>query len=140
MSRDPDSKWYISNSTWSEEFFPLWFQGLIYFLSPSSSTELFKLALLTPYLHTDDVYIGVLVKKLQQRFFMQVGTVPDLSVYAYHSIKPEELEDELLPFWLEGNITAFHVPHHQIFAKWSSLFYSSDEYHGIISSKTWFRR
>lgn len=64
--RHPKSKWYISKHVWPDETFPIWHQGLAYFLSPSITGELFRLAEQTPYMFTDDVYMGVLVNKLNK--------------------------------------------------------------------------
>lgn len=137
VSRDPEKKWYISEEVWPEEVFPLWFQGLIYFLTPSSASELFKLAQVTPYMYTDDVFVGVLMRTLQKRYVMQVSSEPDLSLFAY-SNQDDVIEGEMLGFWLEGNITAFHVPNLKTYIEWSSSHYLGKDDDRIVR-RTWFR-
>ena len=61
--RNPFDTWYISREVWPYDTYPLWLQGMVYLLSPSNTADLFQAALRTHYMHTDDVFIGILVNK-----------------------------------------------------------------------------
>jgi len=50
--RNPASKWYLSRKEYKYDTFPMWLQGLTYFLSPRLAKEIYNLSFTTPYIFT----------------------------------------------------------------------------------------
>ncbi|KAF6033894.1 hypothetical protein EB796_007798 [Bugula neritina] len=64
--RNPASKWYLSRKDYKYDTFPMWLQGLTYFLSPRLAKEIYNLSFTTPYIFTDDIYIGIVANRVVQ--------------------------------------------------------------------------
>ena len=62
--RDPQNvKSYLSREAWPYDSFFLWFQGVVYLISPMKTSDLFQAALRTSYMHTDDVFMRICIGK-----------------------------------------------------------------------------
>ena len=110
--RNPFNTWYISREVWPYDTYPLWLQGMVYLLSPSNTADLFQAALRTHYMHTDDVFIGILVNKTAkpgQRSLI----INDLSAWV-------ELgwEESLCQTWIDGTTPFFHIPDNKLYLSW----------------------
>ena len=117
MNRNPDSKWYVSREVYPNDTYPVWFQGLVYFLTPSTTAELFKQSLQTRYMHTDDVFIGIVVHKVPS---IQKGIIKKNNLSAITNQNDAiGLEKHLGAAWLRGNVPFFHIPDRKVFTSWA---------------------
>ena len=89
----------------------MWFQGLVYFLSPQYTGQLFTTALNTHYMHTDDVFMGILVNKTKE---FRTGTVWPIKRLA---LSKEKLFN-LVKVWEKGRAIFYHVPQTRLFYTW----------------------
>lgn len=110
VNRDNTSKWYVSWELWPEELYPVWFQGLVYVLTPNLAAKLYPIALTTRYMFTDDVYVGVLVSQVPEA---KVIINNDLGVHADHN-DYKVLE----PVFVNGSHIFSHVPDKELYYKW----------------------
>lgn len=115
VQRDKTDKWYVSEEAWPHKYFPTWFQGLVYFLTPRHAGLLYSAALNTPYMHTDDAFIGILVNKTSI-FASGIRPITNISMY-----QGESYEDSvrMLSEWRHSPIIFFHIPNTQLFMEWS---------------------
>ena len=95
--------------------FPVWYQGLVYFLSPRHAGELFHTALNTHYMHTDDVFVGICVNNTNSVRPHRTA-VKHLSEFAMEGF---DLIKSLQPKWLHGNAKFFHIPNIELYYTWS---------------------
>lgn len=98
----------MPEDVWPNSTYPTWYQGLVYFLSPSLTGDLFKTATNTPYMFTDDVYMGVLVNKLNKTRNIVTMDLKYLSD-DYHALEN----------WRTGPHVFFHAPN--VTAYWEML-------------------
>ncbi|XP_067948978.1 beta-1,3-galactosyltransferase 1-like [Watersipora subatra] len=63
--RNPKDKWYISVEQFKYDEYPPWFQGMVYFLTPCVARQIYELSFTSPYLFTDDVYIGIVSDRVE---------------------------------------------------------------------------
>ena len=105
----------MPREVWAPDEYPLWFQGLVYFLTPQHTGELFNTALDLHYMHTDDVFVGILVNKTNS---IRPGAtiLKDLSVFAPLGFK---IEETLRPEWNKRSIPFFHLPDIGIYYTWA---------------------
>lgn len=76
---------------------------------------MFKAALNTRYMHTDDVYIGILIEQLET-VAINAKSESSLSIAAPNEI----LLPNLALYWHTSSIVFYHVPHTGIYAYWAS--------------------
>ena len=63
--RDPKSKWYLSKSEFSEDYFPTYCSGSAYVMSTDVVVDMYNTSLQTPFFWVDDFYItGLLARKI----------------------------------------------------------------------------
>ncbi|XP_067930799.1 lactosylceramide 1,3-N-acetyl-beta-D-glucosaminyltransferase-like [Watersipora subatra] len=108
-------KWYRYSKRWAKDEFPMCFQGLVYFLTPQHTGELFETALHTPYMYTDDVFLGILVDKTESDQFY-VENLYDLFEYAF---KGFSLRRTLKPKWDHGFLNFIQMPDIRLYYHWS---------------------
>jgi len=115
-NRNPESKWFVSEDVWPHKEYPTWFQGLIYFLSPRHAIDLFRTALRTKYMHTDDVYMGILVNRTAS---MQGALIPDTEL-SYFTQDDKGIVEILKPYWIseDDERIFYHMPSIQFFTEW----------------------
>ncbi|CAF0852480.1 unnamed protein product [Brachionus calyciflorus] len=63
--RNENSKWYLSYDEYNETYFPPYHTGTAYILSTDLVRELFEISLSTKVFRFEDVYIGMLVRKIK---------------------------------------------------------------------------
>lgn len=114
-NRDKGSKWYISKKVWPLDVYPTWFQGLVYFLTPRTTAQLFQTALSTCYMHTDDVFIGIVVNKTRSA---GIETIIDHSISKFANRRQDPYRT-LRPTWDKGRSTFFHVPNRTMYYTWA---------------------
>ncbi|XP_067930291.1 beta-1,3-galactosyltransferase 1-like [Watersipora subatra] len=114
-NRHKHSKWYVSKEVWPEDTYPTWFQGLVYFLSPQHTAELFETALHTHYMHTDDVFIGILVSKTES---IRPYTTA-LSSFSEFALEGFDVVKKLKPKWNKGSSIFFHMPELKPYYLWA---------------------
>ena len=96
-SRRKNGKWYISAEVWPYKDYPLWFQGMVYMLSPNYTADLFQAALRTHYLFTDDVFIGICVNKTAAPTQKSIALK---NISSYHTGQTKKDWDEaIIPFF-----------------------------------------
>ena len=91
----------------------MWFQGLVYFLSPQYTGQLFTTALNTHYMHTDDVFIGILVNKTKD---FSTGEVLPLKGLSRSAVITHDLQGS----WKGASTIFYHVPDIELFYRWYS--------------------
>ena len=105
------AKWYVSREVWALDKYPLWFQGLVYFLTPQHTGELFNTALNTHYMHTDDVFLGIVVNKTK------VFTTKHLwSIEAFSEAESDM--KYLRTLWEDRKAIFYHVPDVKLYHSW----------------------
>ena len=104
--RDKSSKWYISREVWAHDFYPLWFQGLVYFLTPRHTGLLFNASLHTHYMHTDDVFVGIIVHRTPevQPFAKSIKFLSEFAMEGF------DINKTLRPKWNTGLSKIYHIP------------------------------
>ena len=101
----------MSREVWAPDKYPLWFQGLVYFLTPQHTGELFNTALNTHYMHTDDVFLGIVVNKTK--------VFTSSTLYTLNWISQAEVcLWYLKTLWDSGNAIFFHVPNIKLYESW----------------------
>ncbi|XP_067931108.1 beta-1,3-galactosyltransferase 5-like [Watersipora subatra] len=58
------SKWYLPVTAYKFSTFPQWCLGLVYFFTPDLARQVYNLSFTTPYIYTDDVYIGIVADRV----------------------------------------------------------------------------
>lgn len=86
--RRKNDKWYLSYEEWPHDTFPIWYQGLAFILSPTLADKLYKQALQTSYIFTDDVYIGILVDRLRNSEDVDLRTEVTLRTFNITCLVP----------------------------------------------------
>ena len=114
-NRNKSSKWYTSREVYPYNKYPLWFQGLVYFLSPQHTGQLFETALDTHYMHTDDVFMGIIVNKTKsvQPYGRSLQFLSEFAIEGFDLVKT------LQPLWEDGKSKLFHVPNIKVYYTWS---------------------
>ena len=103
----------MSREVWAPDKYPLWFQGLVYFLTPQHTGELFNTALNTHYMHTDDVFLGIVVNKTK--------VFTSSTLYTLNWISEAEFcMWYLKTLWDSGNAIFFHVPNIKLYENWNA--------------------
>ena len=108
----------MPREVWPYGSYPLWLQGMVYFLSPGYTAELFQAALRTKYMFTDDVFIGICVNKtaLPGQETIVVNDISSFHVVNSQNIGSKQAA-QLQEDWDEARITFFHLPDKQLY--WS---------------------
>lgn len=114
--RNPRSKWFISWEAWPEKLLPMWFQGLVYFMSPRHTGLVYEAALTTHYIQTDDVFMGISVSKVPD---FNSGVIIDDKISAQNGDSYKKVL-VLRNGWINSSVLFFHVPIDSLFMKWSS--------------------
>ena len=109
--RNKSSKWYVSREVWAPDLYPVWFQGLVYFLTPQHAGELFQTALDTHYMHTDDVFVGIIVDKTS-------SIAPFTNKLRYIS-EFAATTKQLTTKWLSSPSKFYHVPDLGLYYIWA---------------------
>ena len=109
--RGPYAQWYISREVWAPDEYPMWFQGLVYFLSPQNTGQLFTTALNTHYMHTDDVFMGILVNKTREFSTGELLPLQGLSI-------SETVTTHIQGAWTSASYIFYHVPEIELFHTW----------------------
>ena len=109
--RRKSSKWYVSREVWAPDLYPVWFQGLVYFLTPQHAGELFQTALDTHYMHTDDVFVGIIVDKTS-------SIAPFTNKLRYIS-EFAATTKQLTTKWLSSPSKFYHVPDLGLYYIWA---------------------
>lgn len=104
----------MSPERWPYDKFPMWFQGLAYFLTPSLAEKLVPIAVNVPYTFMDDVYVGMLVDQVRPR--ATVTALKDLS--ASSAMQLYSIDYYLHERWRQKNATFFHMPNMNRFTNW----------------------
>ena len=115
-NRKNNSKWYIPYSVYPRKYYPKWYQGLIYFLSPSLAADLFFIAQHTPYMFIDDVFMGIVVDKLAAEQYVNLVTVNQLSRFKRSIMKPSAWVE----VWKKDSAPFYHVPNVTQYLPWYS--------------------
>lgn len=112
--RDPSNPWYISREQWPDDEYPAWFQGLAYMISGQLALRLPAIALDTPYLFVDDVYVGILISK-----------VPDVTIHRHQELSSHvaygsklSLYDGLYHKFYHAETVFYHVPNVSLYSEW----------------------
>ena len=90
---------------WPYKDYPLWFQGMVYMLSPNYTADLFQAAFRTHYMFTDDVFIGICVNKTAVRTQNSIALTKISSSLNKLSTVNQTQKD-----WDEAIIPFFHFP------------------------------
>ena len=114
--RNKKSKWYISADVWPYDTYPLWFQGMVYMLSPHYTADLYQAALRTHYMFTDDVFMGICVNKTAAPTQKSIP-LKKFSSFRYGKTKNKEYQQD----WDEKMVTFFHFPENKLYME---FFYS----------------
>ena len=114
--------YYISRDAWRYKHYPLWLQGMVFFLKPKYTGELFEAALRTNYIFMDDVFIGICVNKTA-RAGQKTLNLRDLSTYRVGKNRERDLSSD----WKGEKVTFFHLPDGENFLK---FFYNENAHFG----------
>lgn len=88
---------------------------MVYIISPRNAAELFQAALRTHYMHTDDVFMGILVNKTAEPGQV-TQMVPTMSAYA--DLDKPSGEHILCRIWRKGQVPFYHVPDSELYLTW----------------------
>lgn len=114
-NRSPSSKWYVSYQVWPDKFYPQWFQGMIYFLTPRYADIMFQTALNTHYMHTDDVFIGIVVSKIPD---LKPG-IRNVNAISHYTDGGYDHQIRMKPYWRNSHAIFYHVPSSKLYMEWS---------------------
>ena len=101
-------QWIVTREEWPHDTYPTWFQGLVYFLNPRTAGEMYQQALHIHYLHTDDVFIGIIVSGTHSFKTGVVMKQNDISACV-----------QVRKYWNEGVIPFIHVPNNKLYTEWT---------------------
>ena len=104
-NRDKKGKWYVSADMWPYKDYPLWFQGMVYMLSPNYTSDLYQAVLRTHYVFTDDVFIGICVNKTAAQTQNSIALTKISS--SLNKLSPVNQTEQ---DWDEAIIPFFHLP------------------------------
>lgn len=90
---------------------------MCYFLSPKSSHILYQTALRTPYLFTDDVFMGVLIKNISTTEH-RIKLIAYSKLTRYADMSKEYATQKLKKEWERGVGVLFHLPITKSFWEW----------------------
>jgi len=113
--RSETSKWHISESVYPYTEYPAWYNGFLYFVTTKLAKQMYNLAESTPYMFTDDVFVGILASRVP-------GSTKFDSLGEHYAVlkKDEERETvKLRDFKTKETKVFFHVMPPSFFTMWT---------------------